>query len=228
MSAESSTLGLLFEISADPSKAINATESFRDKASSALKEFENNIFSTMQNSLGITKEFAIGMAITTGAVVALGVAAFELADHAAALGAKIFEVHEKTGMASEDLSGLMVLSKQTGESFDTLSIALGRAGVNLEKAIINPGAQSSKILADVMGGAQNLANLGLKPADERVQELLKHIFELNDVGERNLALQTLLGRGWQSNMETLKLLAEQGYGPAIEQARKFGLLFDDE
>jgi hypothetical protein len=62
--------------------------------------------------------------------------------------------------------------------------------------------------------------------DERLQTVLHHIFALNDVGERNTALQGLMGRGWQQNVETLKLLAEQGYGPAIEQAKKFGLYYD--
>lgn len=223
---ESSTLGLIFEIAADPSKAIAATESFQSQAGAALKQFEDQIFQTMTKSLGITKEFAVGMAVGTGAVVALGVAMFELADHAAEVGAKIFETSEKTGIAADKLSGLMALTKETGESFDSLSTALARAGVNLEKAIVNPGAQSSKILAEVMGSAKNLSELGLKPMDERLQEVLKRIFEMNDVGQRNLALQTLLGRGWQTNIEALKLLAEQGYGPAIEAAKRFGIFFD--
>lgn len=228
MGAEDSTLGLIFEIAADPSKAINATESFRDQASRAMRDFEEQMMSTMTKSLGITKEFAVGMAVGAGAVIGLGVAMFELADKAAEVGAKIFEVHEKTEMSAASLSGLMALTRQTGENFDSLSTALARAGVNLEKAIVTPGATSSKILADVMGGAKDLADLGLKPMDERLQEVLKHIFELHDVGERNLALQTLMGRGWQTNVESLKLLAEQGYGPAIEAAKRFGFFFDDE
>lgn len=37
-----------------------------------------------------------------------------------------------------------------------------------------------------------------------------------------------MGRGWQQNVEVLELLAKHGYGPAIEQAKQFGIYFDDE
>lgn len=228
MGADDSTLGLIFEIGADPSKGILAVNQFSSEARKALAEFEESIASTMTKSLGITKEFAVGMAVGAGAVIGLTAAMFELSMKAAEAGAKIYEMSEKTGLGAEQLSGLSVLAKETGENFDSLAMALGRAGTNLEKAIINPGAQSSKILADVMGSAKNLADVGLKPMDDRVQEVLAHIFAMNDVGERNLALTALLGRGWQTNFETLKLLAEQGYAPAIEQAKNFGVFFDED
>src|ERR1051326_8063350 len=129
MAEEQSTLGLLFEIAVDPSKAILATESFRDEAGKALKEFEDDIAEVMTHSVGITKEFAIGMTVGVGAVTALSVAMFELAEKSAETGEKIYELHEQSGLSAESLSGLMAIAKETGGSFDSLGNGLARATV---------------------------------------------------------------------------------------------------
>lgn len=219
-------LGLLFEISADPSKAITATEGFRDRASGAVREFEEHMMSSVTNSLGVTKEFAVGMGVAAGAVIGLGVAMFELAHHAAEVGSKMYEVSQRTGISAADLSGLNALTKMTGENFDGLSLALGRATLNLQKQI-DAGGTSKSVLGQLMGGAQGLADLGLKPMDERIETVVKRIMEMNDTGERNRALQELMGRAWQGNIETLKMLSEEGFTGAIEKAKELGLYFDD-
>jgi hypothetical protein len=164
----------------------------------------------------------------TGGAAALGGGLFALAEHAAAVGAKIFEASEKTGIGAAQMSGLMAVSRETGENFDSLTTALARAGVNLQKAIIEPGTASGKILAQVLGGAKKLAAEGLRPMGDRLQDILRHIFAVNDAGARNTALSALLGRGWMENVESLKLLAAQGYGPAEAAARRFGIFFNDE
>src|SRR6266436_1278311 len=115
-----SVLGLLFDIGADPSKGILAAEEFRDRASEALKEFEEHLVSIMTKSLGITKEFAIGMGVGTGAGVGLGLGMFELANKATETGEKIFEAAEKTGIATEALSGINAVAKMTGGNFEGL------------------------------------------------------------------------------------------------------------
>lgn len=220
----SNVLGLLFTIDADPDKAI-----------SAVQKFENSIANTFGISKTKFQGFADGAVhVAEGLMVAGGAAAgvagmmFELASKAAEMGNAIYEASEKTGMSAEHLSGLMAISKETGENFDLLTMALARAGRSLSLAIAEPGAMTSKVLAEVMGGAQNLANLGLKPMDERIQIVLGRIFAMNDVGERNLALSSLLGRGWMTNINALQMLAEQGYGPAIEQAKKLGIFTDKQ
>lgn len=203
-------------------------ESFKGQFTSAVSSIEESAVKSFTKMAGVSKEFIVGLGVGVGAVTALGAAMFELANKAAEVGAKMFEAHEKTGLTTESLSGINAIAKLTGESFDGLTVALARAGVNLEKAIINPGTSSGKVLAGVMGSTRALTELGLKPMDERMQTVLKRIFELNDGGQRNTALQALMGKGWMQNVETLKYLAEQGFGPAIEQAKKFGLFFDAE
>jgi hypothetical protein len=167
------------------------------------------------------------LAGVSGGAAALGATLFGLAEHASEVGAKIFEASEKTGISAAQMSGLMAIAKETGGDFDSLTTSLARAGANLETAIIDPGGKAGKILSQVLGGAKNLTAEGLRPMGDRLQDVMKHIFAMNDVGERNVALSALLGRGWMANVETLKILAEQGYGPAEAAARRFGLFFDD-
>lgn len=151
-----------------------------------------------------------------------------LIESMAELGDKLNDASEKTGVSVRNLSGLHAVTRSVGEDFDGLSSALAKAGVNITKALADPSDKANARLVALMGGAKGLAEFGLKPMDDRIQEVLKSIFALSDTGQRNLALQQLLGKGWQTNIETLTLLAQQGYGPAIEQARKFGELFDAE
>lgn len=223
-----STLGLLFEIGADPSKAITGMEGMRARFGQALNDIESRFSSVMTKTLGISKEFAVGVGVAGGAVAALGASLFALAHKAAEAGTQIFEASEKTGLAAANLSGLAAISKITGENFDSLAMALGRAGRNLTVAMAEPASVTARILTGVMGSAQALTELGLKPMDERIQVVLQRIFALNDAGERNAALNALLGRGWMSNFSTLQLLANEGYGPAIEKAKEFGMYFDAE
>lgn len=167
-----------------------------------------------------------GLATLTGGAAALGGTLFALAEKAAETGSKIYEASEKTGISASQMSGLMAITKETGGNFDALTTSLARAGANLQKAIIDPGGQTGKVLTQVMGGMKQLAAEGAKPMGDRLQDVLKHIFEMNNVGERNVALSALLGRGWMENVSALKILAEQGYGPAILEAQRLGIFFD--
>jgi hypothetical protein len=202
------------------------------RALAPLGQMGQQIATTLENvgdaagkamaSLGAFAAVGVGAGV---AAAGLGTALIAAASHAAELGSQIFEASEKTGLTAANLSGLMALSKETGGSFEALTTTLARATANLAKTA-ESGGKANSVLFQLMGGAQGAAELGLKPMDDRIQIILKRIFDLSDAGERNLALTQLLGRGWQQNIETLRLLAEQGYGPAIEQAKKFGIYFD--
>lgn len=187
-------------------------------------EAANEAFSSIGHIGGALGILTAGV----GGATALGGAMFALAAHASEVGAKIFEASEKTGIGADKMSGLMALAKETGGDFESLSSSIAKAGVNLEKGIIDPGSKAGKVLAQVMGSARNLSDLGLKPVADRIQIVLAKIFAMNDPLQRNIALSTLMGKGWQSDVSALKLLAEQGYGPAIEQAKKFGIFFDND
>jgi hypothetical protein len=216
-------LNLLMEMTLDSEKAQEGIESFRgviEGAVSALQGNFSSLTSTMEGTAGVLG----GIGAAAGVV---GAAMFELANHAAEVGTRIYEASERTGIAADKLSGLMAITTQTGGSFEGLSMALSRAGVNLEKTIEHAG-KLNPLLYELMGGAQGAAELGLKPMDERLQEVLKRIFNVNDVAQQHVLLQELMGRGWMHNVEALRLLAEEGYGPAIEKAKQFGLFFDEK
>ena len=209
-------LGLIFQIAADPSKAEKAMAEL-DAATVA----ESGKISSLWSSAMTAMTGPTGIAL--GAIVGLGGGMLEMANKAAEAGNEVFEASEKTGIAADKISAIKALAKETGSSFDTLTVAFSRAGVNLQNALMEPSERTAKVLAKVMGGAQNLANLGLKPMDERIQVVLQRIFALNDVGERNQALNDLMGRSWQQNIEVLDLLAKDGYAPAIQKAKEFGI-----
>lgn len=179
-------------------------------------------------TLGKTRGQILGV-LSIGAAGAAGLAGglLAVAMRAAEMGSKIYEASEKTGIGADKLSGLNAMCKETGGDFEGLSAALGKAGVNIEKGILEPGGKAGKVLAQIMGGSKNLTELGLKPMADRVQVVLSRIFAMNDVGQRNVALSALLGKGWQENVSQLRLLADQGYAPAMAQARKFGIFFDE-
>lgn len=221
MGSFAETLGLLFEVNADPTHAVTAVKLFEEQVATSMGVSKKSFEQFGAASAAAAKDLAY---IGAGAV-GVGAALFGLAEHAAAVGDEIYKAHEKTGLADQSLSALMAISKQTGGSFEALTTSLTRAGVNLEKTT-ESGGKANKLLYELMGGAQGAAELGLKPMDERIQIVLQRIFTLNDVGQRNTALTELMGRGWQSNTEMLKLLAEQGYAPAIEMAKQLGLYFD--
>jgi hypothetical protein len=177
-----------------------------------------------------SKGRGLGIALSgslLGGVTALAGGMFALAEHSAEVGSKIFESSEKTGIAAGQMSGLMAVTKQVNGNFESLTTSLARAGANLEKTA-EGGGKTNQVLFQMMGGARGAAELGLKPMGDRLQEVLAHIFALHDAGQRNLALNQLLGRGWMENVETLKVLAEQGYAPAIAKAKEFGIYFNPE
>src|SRR5215472_2410571 len=154
-----------------------------------------------------------------GALVAAGI-------HAAEVGNKIYEVREKTGLTAQTLEGLMAITKETGGNFDELGDALGKAAANLAKGTLE-GSKANQILLAVQGGAKGVAELGLKPMDDRLQIVIKRILDLHDVGQRNLALTALMKNAWQDNLETLDKWANSADGGA-EAARKLGLNIDVE
>jgi len=202
-------------MSADPDKAIAGMEKLNAASITESGSVSEAWSKAMQSLTGAT-----GIAI--GGVAALGAGMYELASGAAEMGSKIYEAGEKTKMTADALSGLMALSKETGGNFDSLTLSLSRGLRNLTEA-----SDTGKGALVALFSTAELESLKLDSADERIRTVVHRIFELNDVGERNRMLQGFLGRGWQSNLTTLQLLAEQGYAPAIERAKELGTYFDE-
>lgn len=176
---------------------------------------------------GVAGGLGLISGIGAAGLAGVGAGLFALANKAAEAGAQIYDASEKTGIAASEISGIKALAMETGEDFDGLTQALSRFGVNLTNALIDPTTIGARELKQLLGGAKGLNELGLKPMGERLQIVLQKIFSLNDVAQQHAMMQALLGRGWMQNVDTLKVLAKDGYAPAIEQARKFGVFFDE-
>ncbi len=164
--------------------------------------------------------------LVLGSVVGLVGGLAALAKHAASVGAEIYEASEKTGIGAAQMSGLMAITKETNGDFGALTTSLARAGANLS-GLAEHGKQSGENVTFLARAAKAAGDSGLKPMGDRIQAVLKQIFSWNNEGDRNKALSELLGRGWMGNVSVLRLLAEQGYGPAMDAARRFGIFFDD-
>jgi hypothetical protein len=214
--ASPNVLGLLLEIGADPSKA-EAAMARLDAASVASSAKVSSVWSSAMNA--ITGPAGIALGLFTG----LGGAALTMANKWAAAGNEIFEASEKTGMSAQALSGVMALAKETGHSFEGLSTTFARASRNIAQA-----ADTGKGALIGLFSQAELQALRLKPVDEQMQTVLHRIFALTDQGERNRQLQALLGRAWMENVSVLKMLANEGYGPAIEQAKRLSVFFDEK
>lgn len=214
-------LGLLFEINADPSNAQAAIDRFKASSAASMTSFSSITSSALNAITGPT-------AIAIGGITALGTALFAASKKAAEMGSQIYEASEKTGISAEKLSGLRINSKLLGESFDSLTLSLGRAGKNIAEGLGDASSKAGKDLLGLLGSQKAVMEFGLMPMEDRVASLTKRIFEQTDVGERNRLLMEFFGRGALQNISTLQKLAEEGYDPAIARAKQFGQFFTGE
>jgi hypothetical protein len=219
----SSTLGLLFEINADPSHALTAVKLLEEEVSTKLSSALGISQASFSQYSSAVLAAARDLTIVGGVVVTAGAGALKLAEHAAEMGNKIYEAGQKTGMTAPTLSGIMAVAKETGRNFEGLATGFARATRNLtEAAHTGKGA-----IAELFTEAE-LQSLKLKPVDEQMHIVLQRIFALTDAGERNRDLQALFGRAWMENVGVLKTLAAEGYGPAIERAKQYSIYYDEK
>lgn len=222
-------LGLKFLLQADAESAhenIERLESATESVLSAVEGKFSNFSSSIVNKLG---SIVPSVGIVSAAVAGLGTVITGLALHSAEYGEQIYTAAVKTGFSAQQLSGLAAVSKQVGENFDSLVMALGRAQRNIGTALAEPTSLSSKALLELAGGSERLKKILAEPGGtgDAIELLLHKIFELQDPTQRNLELQALLGRGWMSNTKTLQFLAHEGFEEAAKKAREFGMLLDD-
>ena len=236
------TLGLYFEIAADPSKAIRAVSDFQNSIEKSLGMARGSVSLIAQDiemkwglasgsllRTGVAAQAAVkDLAYLTAGAGALAAGALVLADRWATAGTEIFEAAEKTGMSASNLSGLRTSAKLLGEDFNSLALTVSRMGKNITLGLMDPGSGAGKVLKGLFQNSKELTDLGLKPMDERVALVTKRIFELNDVGQRNVALTALASRGWMGSISSLQDLAANGYDPLVERAKKLGQYFDEE
>jgi len=236
------TLGLYFEIAADPSKGIKAVEDFTASVENRLGAARGSfglIAGDIERKWGLAEgsiartgvaaqAAAKDLAYLAAGAGALAAGALALANNWAQAGTEIFEAAEKTGISAEKLSGLRATAKVLDENFGALTITLGRMGRNIESGLRNPAGDAGKVLQSLYKNTTELRELGLKPLDDRIAAVNQRIFALNNVAQQNLALTALSGRGYNEVRSTLQELALRGYDPLIERAKQLGQYFDEQ
>lgn len=236
------TLGLYFEIAADPSKGQKAVEDFASSVEKSLGAAKGSFglitsdieekFKLSQGSIARTgvaaQAAAKDLAYLAAGAGALTAAALGLAKQWADTGTEIFEANEKTGFAIQKLSGLHATAKLLGESTQTLDLTLVRLGRNIEAGLRSPAGEAGKTLQSLFKNTEELRTLGLKPTEDQVALVTKKIFELNSTSQQNIVLTGLAGRGYNEVRSTLKELGTGGYDPLIEKAKQLGLFYTPE
>jgi hypothetical protein len=197
-----------------------------DKAGAILGNIGREIEGLASQSAGLgslLSAFSVGLG--PGIVAGISAGIFELAQATAEYEATLDHASKVSAMSVEKLSALRVTSSETRESFDSLTVSLGRLGKSIGEALTDPSSKAAKTLALLFDDAQIQA-LKLKSVDERIQVVVSAIFGLTDANARQLVMSDLLGRGWQSNIETLRALATEGYDPLIAKAKEVGEYID--
>ena len=221
------SLGFLLRADSEQAEAaIKRVDSASERAAAAIEGHWSAASAGIHSALS---SLVGPLGVVTAGFAALGGTMLALAARAAEYGESIYNASIKTGLTAAQLSGMAAVSKETGESFESLTMALGRASRSIGAALATPTATSAKLIFELAGGAENLKKIIAERGGtgEAIEMLLKRIFALGDITQRNLALQTLFGRGWMQNTVVLQRLAKEGFGAAEEEARKLGMLMDD-
>lgn len=172
--------GLLFTIKADSSQAQSEIK----KVKGDVKGMSDQSKLAMSDIIGPATAAAASIAAIGVAVAAAGKFLFTLAQNAATLGAAIYDVQQKTGLAAATLSTLKITADSTGTSFESIgdsvqkfSILLGEAQKGNEKA--NATLADNKIKARDLNTALN--------------EAIKVIAKETDVTKQAAAAKALFG-----------------------------------
>jgi hypothetical protein len=143
-----------------------------------------------------------GLGEVLGVGLVIGFAAHFM-DETAKVNIELGHLHEKTGIAIEDLSGLQALVKESGGQWEAVSTGLIRMNKNLADS-----AEPSKALVNALAGVglkvQDLK--GLKP-EEQLEKIAVAFARTDNAGNRAAAAIAVFGKGGAA---LIPILAQQG------------------
>jgi hypothetical protein len=199
---------LVIKLSADTA----SLKSDFDKAHRYAQSFSDDVQSVMGG---------LGSALKGLGFAGITMELEHLADTAGKFGQEIYRAGITTGLTAEELSGLHLVAKEAGGSFESLTSAVSKAGKQITSGLENPANKAGKVLSELFT-QQELAGLKLEPTSKRIQDVTTRIFSLSNAGERSLAASTIFGKGWGENAEELQALAKEGIDPLISRAKALG------
>jgi hypothetical protein len=213
-------------------RAISATSA---EATTALAAAQARLATASQAATAAISEatgaplISAGTAIggMTVAVLAYAGAEAYAASKAISFGNELYKIQAVTGFSARTLSALNVIAAENGETLESLTTTIARAGRNMEEGILRPTSEAGKVIRGLTKDSRELSELGLMTAEERVRFLAVRIRELTDAGLRDAASQALFGRGWANMAEIIKDVAEDGYEKGLNKAIRAHLLLED-
>lgn len=221
----SSILGLLFEINADPSKAQAALAKFSGSIADHLKIAQSSMLSAEQRGehLGL----ALEKALKTGAVaaVAVGGALFEMARRTANAAEEFLKLSAQVGVSVHDLSALKFVAELNETSFEALTQGLRIFNRNI--AEINPQGEKVVELLNRLGIETRTAGGEIRPTSDLLVELADRFKAMPDGAEKTALAMTLFGRAGAA----LIPLLNQGSVEIARQtklAEQLGVVMDDK
>jgi hypothetical protein len=155
-------------------------------------------------------------------ILALDEVAKKTAESFARFGTEIFKAELSTGLSAKTLEQLYVVAKLTGSNFDTLSIAVSRMAVNIDKGVTSKAGEATQALQLLAKNGLDTAKLSAASADERLQLVAAGLLKIQDPADKARVAAALFGRGVFQNAAAIDEWAKSTE-EAQKQIEKFGL-----
>ncbi len=202
------TLGLIFEIFADPGKAEEGLDHLQEKADSATSSMGSAFL-----ALGTVAVAAGGALIAAGEKAALFA---EEMEHAA----------ERTGATTEQMSTLHFAADHTGVSFETLSRGVMIMSRNLGQIGSGGGKQAAAAFADL--GIKVLDSHGhVRSMAEILPLVAERLANMASGSHKTADAVAIMGRGGMMTLPVWKEFRE-GLKAVEDQAASLGLVITDK
>lgn len=161
--------------------------------------------------------------------VLAGLAIEKVADafkETAEMGEKLNQLSQKTGIAVTALSGLRVVSVETGTDFETVETALAKLGNTMQEATETPTSKAAAAFR-AMGISVTDAAGQLRPMQDVLQEVSEKIAEYQDGTAKAALVSDVFGaRAGDTLIPMLNELGEKGFQGASERAKELGVSMD--
>lgn len=132
----------------------------------------------------------------------------------------------RTGVAAETLSALKLQADLAGASFQGLETGIRTAQRNLNEFIAGRG--EAKAAFDVLGIGSKEASEGLEDTAGFLELVAKRLFEIEEPGRRAALAQKLFQESGTQLLPLLDTLANRGIAGVTEEARRLGVVFDED
>jgi hypothetical protein len=224
-----STAGLLFTIGADSEAATENIARFRqllgkdlDTMKEEFHDFSHEVLGSLQTVSGAV---TAGAAVIGAAVVASAAFALEAANKFVEYAEQVEKGSLRTGIAAEDMSGLMFAAKSMGVGYEALIGGLTKFSSYIVKSAEDTNYAKSAFAK--LGISQEDVKAGIEHELPLLMKAQDAIHGLGSQVERVAIVRELMSRGGPALVQVLQLDAVQ-MKALTDRARELGLVLSEE